>query len=99
MAAPRREGAHAQVEKLTGVKPEELFVDKGYRGTQHHPENVAVYISGRKLSGTLKRLLRRRSAIEPLERDIGRRDGEARDLGSRRQGDLIGFLRIPARDD
>jgi IS5 family transposase len=59
-------GAHAQVEKLTGVKPEEIFVDKGYRGTEHHPENVAVYISGRKLSGTLKRLLRRRSAIEPV---------------------------------
>src|SRR5205085_3482246 len=28
-------GAHAQVTKLTGVKPEEMFVDKGYRGTQH----------------------------------------------------------------
>ncbi len=59
-------GAHAQVEKITGIKPEEIFVDKGYRGTEHHPENVAVYISGRKLSGTLKRLLRRRSAIEPV---------------------------------
>jgi len=59
-------GAHAQVEKLTGVKPAEMFVDQGYRGSQHHPENVAVYLSGRKLSGTLKRLLRRRSAIEPV---------------------------------
>jgi len=59
-------GAHAQVERLTGITPEEMFVDKGYRGSQHHPENVAVYISGRKLSGTLKRLLRRRSAIEPV---------------------------------
>jgi IS5 family transposase len=58
--------ACAQVEKIAGVKPEEIFVDKGYRGAQHHPENVAVYISGRKLSGTLKRLLRRRSAIEPV---------------------------------
>jgi len=59
-------GAHAQVERLTGITPEEMFVDKGYRGSQHHPENVTVYISGRKLSGTLKRLLRRRSAIEPV---------------------------------
>jgi IS5 family transposase len=58
--------AHAQVAKLTGVTPEEMFVDKGYRGSQHHPENVQVYISGRKLSGRLKRLLRRRSAIEPV---------------------------------
>jgi transposase, IS5 family len=56
-----------QVEQLTGVKPEEAFVDKGYRGSAHHPEEVAVYISGRRnLSGRLKKLLRRRSAIEPV---------------------------------
>lgn len=59
-------GACAQVAKLTGVKPAEAFVDKGYRGAKHHPADVQVYISGRKLSGTLKRLLRRRSAIEPV---------------------------------
>ncbi len=59
-------GAHAQVAKLTGVKPEELFVDRGYRGAQHHPADTKVYLSGRKLSGRLKRLLRRRSAIEPV---------------------------------
>jgi transposase, IS5 family len=56
-----------QVEQLTGVKPEEAFVDKGYRGSAHHPEEVAVYISGRRnLSGRLKKLLRRRSAVEPV---------------------------------
>jgi transposase, IS5 family len=59
-------GAHAQVAKLTGVKPEALFVDRGYRGAQHHPEDTKVYLSGRKLSGRLKRLLRRRAAIEPV---------------------------------
>lgn len=58
--------AHAQVEQLTGVKPTELFVDRGYRGAQHHPVDTQVYLSGRKLSGTLKRLLRRRAAIEPV---------------------------------
>lgn len=58
--------AHAQVEKLTGVKPTEIFVDRGYRGAQHHPADAQVYLSGRKLSGRLKRLLRRRSAIEPV---------------------------------
>jgi IS5 family transposase len=58
--------AHAQVEQLTGVKPTELFVDRGYRGAQHHPADTQVYLSGRKLSGRLKRLLRRRSAIEPV---------------------------------
>jgi IS5 family transposase len=58
--------AHAQVEQLTGVRPTELFVDRGYRGAQHHPADTQVYLSGRKLSGTLKRLLRRRAAIEPV---------------------------------
>jgi IS5 family transposase len=56
-----------QAERLSGVKAEEAFVDKGYRGSQHHPAGVAVYISGRRnLSGRLKKLLRRRSAIEPV---------------------------------
>lgn len=56
-----------QVEKLTGVKPKEAYVDQGYRGSSHHPEGVEVYISGkRKLTGKLKQLLKRRSAIEPV---------------------------------
>jgi IS5 family transposase len=56
-----------QVEKLTGVKPKEAYVDQGFRGSDHHPEGVEVYISGkRKLSGKLKQLLKRRSAIEPV---------------------------------
>lgn len=56
-----------QVEKLTGAKPKEAFVDKGYRGSEHHPEGVEVYISGRKkLSRRLSKLLKRRAAIEPV---------------------------------
>ena len=57
---------HKQVEKLTGQKVEEIFVDKGYKGTAHHPEGVKVYLSGRKLKGILKKLLKWRSAIEPV---------------------------------
>jgi len=56
-----------QVEKLTGVKPKEAFVDKGYRGSEHHPEGVEVYLSGRKkLSRRLTKMLKRRAAIEPV---------------------------------
>lgn len=56
-----------QTQRLTGIKPKEAFVDKGFRGKQHHPREVAVYLSGRRrLSRTLKALLRRRSAIEPI---------------------------------
>jgi IS5 family transposase len=55
------------VECLTGVKVKEAFVDKGYRGSQHHPEGVRVYLSGRKnLGRRLTKMLKRRSAIEPV---------------------------------
>jgi IS5 family transposase len=56
-----------QTERLTAVRPEEAFVDRGFRGTAHHPEDVSVYVSGRKrLTRSLKAMLRRRSAIEPV---------------------------------
>lgn len=56
-----------QVERVTEVRPEAAFVDRGFTGAAHHPEGVAVYVSGRKrLTRTLKALLRRRSAIEPV---------------------------------
>jgi IS5 family transposase len=54
-----------QVETLTGCQPALTVVDRGYRG--HGVENTTVLISGtrRGLTPRLKRLLRRRSAIEP----------------------------------
>jgi IS5 family transposase len=56
-----------QVERLTGVEVKEAFVDKGYRGSEHHPEKVRVYLSGRKnLDRRLTKMLKRRSAIEPV---------------------------------
>jgi len=59
--------ALSQVERLTQVRPEAAFVDRGFKGTAHHPEGVAVYVSGRKrLTRTLRTLLRRRAAIEPV---------------------------------
>jgi transposase, IS5 family len=59
--------ALAQVKRLTGVQPEEAFVDKGFRGQRYHPKAVAVYIAGRRnLTPQLSKLLKRRSAIEPV---------------------------------
>lgn len=56
-----------EVEEMTGEKPQEAYVDKGYRGSEHHPEGVEVYISGRKnLPRQLTKMLKRRSAIEPV---------------------------------
>lgn len=56
-----------QTEKLTGVTVKQSFLDKGYRGSAHHPDHVSVFLSGRRnLPPILKRLLKRRSSIEPI---------------------------------
>jgi IS5 family transposase len=56
-----------QVQQLTGVPVEEAYVDKGYRGKEHHPKTTHVLVSGRKnLKPVLQKLLKRRSAIEPI---------------------------------
>jgi len=57
----------ALAERNTGVTVTDAFVDKGYRGVDHHPEHVEVHLSGKKnLDPTRKKLLKRRSAIEPI---------------------------------
>jgi IS5 family transposase len=55
-----------QVEILTDRRPDMAFVDRGYRG--HGVEIVKVFISGarRGVTRTIAKLLRRRSAIEPM---------------------------------
>ena len=54
-------------QKLTGCEIERAYVDKGYRG-HDAPHPRGVFISGQKrgVVGTIKRELRRRSAIEPV---------------------------------
>lgn len=60
------EGQLDQVERLTGRTPRTAFVDKGYKGHGVPETRTRVLISGtRKLGPTLKRQLRRRSAVEP----------------------------------
>lgn len=55
-----------QVERITGKLPALAFVDRGYKGHDVPEDRIRVLISGtRKLGYTLKRHLRRRSAIEP----------------------------------
>jgi IS5 family transposase len=56
-----------QIERLTGVRPKKAIVDRGYRGKDHHPEDVQVHIPGQhKARGALKKLFKRRNAIEPV---------------------------------
>jgi IS5 family transposase len=48
-------------------KIEYAFADKGYRGKAHHPEDVKIFISGKKnLPTAFKKLLKGRSGIEPI---------------------------------
>jgi transposase, IS5 family len=62
----RLKPAVKQVERLIRVKVKEVYMDKGYRGSEHYPEGVSVYVSdGRKLGRRLKEVLRHRSVIEP----------------------------------
>jgi transposase, IS5 family len=58
----------SRVEKVTGTKPTDAYVDKGYRGAQALNPGVQIHVSGtsRGKSSRQKKLLRRRSAIEPI---------------------------------
>jgi transposase, IS5 family len=56
----------AQVERLTGVAVTRAYVDKGYRGHGLASPDIHVSQSTAKRTPTIKRELRRRSAIEPI---------------------------------
>ena len=60
------EPALDQVERLTGTAVVRAYVDRGYRG--HRVANRRVFIAGQRrgLTPTMRRELRRRSAIEPM---------------------------------
>ena len=60
--------ALAEVQSLTGVALSRVFVDKGYRGKKHHPEDLEVNVSGQTqaLSPYRRRLARRRSCVEAV---------------------------------
>jgi IS5 family transposase len=82
-----------QVERVTAVRPQEAFVDRGFKGATHHPADVSVYISGRKrLRRTLKALLRRRSAIEPVIGHLKQDHGLERNHLLGQEGDRINAL-------
>ena len=51
---------------ITGIRPERCYVDRGYRG--HNVTNTNVFISGqrRNITPTIKKELKRRSAIEAV---------------------------------
>jgi IS5 family transposase len=58
--------ALAQAEQVSGTTVARAYVDRGYRG--HGLDDQRVFVSGRRrgITPTIRRELRRRSAIEPV---------------------------------
>jgi IS5 family transposase len=85
--------AIAGVMAVTGLEPERIFVDKGYRG-HDYAKPLRVFRSGQKrgLTPLIKRQLKRRAAIEPV---IGhmKEDGRlGRNFLKGRHGDRINAI-------
>ena len=53
-------------EENTGVEIQRVFADKGYRGSRHCAGKQVLISGRRRLPERLKKLLKRRSAIEPI---------------------------------
>jgi IS5 family transposase len=82
-----------QIERLTGVRPKQAVVDRGYRGKEHHPEDVKIHIAGQhKARGALKKLFKRRSAIEPVIGHDKQDHGLERNHLKGKEGDRINAL-------
>ena len=86
-----------QVTALSGVEPDRIYVDLGYRGHDYaHKERVFISRQRRGLTPTIRRELRRRSAIEPM---IGHMKADGR-LGRNHllgaAGDAINALLVAA---
>ena len=57
----------SKAEENSLTKIECAFADKSYRGKEHHPDDVKIFISGKKnLPLRFKKLLKSRSVIEPI---------------------------------
>jgi IS5 family transposase len=56
-----------KAEENSQTKIENVFADRSYRGDEHHPEDIKVFISGKKnLPLRFKKLLKSRTSIEPV---------------------------------
>jgi IS5 family transposase len=60
-------GTIEQIVAMTGIEPERIYADRGYRGHDYHRKE-RVFLSGQRrgLTPSIKRELKRRSAIEPM---------------------------------
>ena len=80
----------ADLERLTGVEPRRIHVDKGYRG-HNHPHKFRVWISGqvRRVTAAIRREMRRRAAVEPTIGHVKLEHRMERNYLKGREGDRI----------
>jgi IS5 family transposase len=84
---------NAQIVRVTGVEPKRFYADRGYRGHDYDkPERV--FLSGRRrgLTPTMKRELKRRSAIEATIGHMKTDGGLSRNYLLGHAGDAISAL-------
>lgn len=82
-----------QTQRLTGIVPKQAAVDKGFRGCKYHPDGLQVLVAGtRKFKGVLKRLVKRRSAIEPVIGHLKQEHALKRNYLQGKAGDCINAL-------
>lgn len=85
-----------KIEQITGVRPKEAYVDRGYKGNKNYPQGVQVFVSGKTkgLSVGVKKLLRARSAIEPIIGHAKHDHGLARNYLLGTAGDKINAVLV-----
>jgi transposase, IS5 family len=87
--------ALVQMERLTQQRPQQALVDQVFRGKDHHPTDVEVLVCDkRKRTPSVKRLLKRRSAIEPVIGHSKQSHGLGRNYLQGEQGDQVNALLV-----
>jgi transposase, IS5 family len=83
-----------QAERVSGIKPEEAYADRGYKGHGCNTDSFKVWLSGSKrgVTAAIERKIKRRNAIEPVIGHL-KSDGRlARNFLKGVQGDAMNAL-------
>ncbi|EKP12034.1 transposase DDE domain protein [Leptospira borgpetersenii serovar Mini str. 201000851] len=84
-----------QMEKIVGLRPKEVYVDLGYKGKDHHPEDIQVYLSNKsrkKMTRWERMWMNRRSAIEPVISHLKHDHNMIRNFLKGKEGDRINAI-------
>jgi IS5 family transposase len=87
-------GAIAQVERLTGQSPQDAMVDQGYRGHDYAGSAIVHVVRSipKRATRALRRMLKRRAAIEPTIGHLKSGNRMNRNYLTGREGDKINTL-------